>query len=102
MHICPSSYPRSDIIDVEVQILIQACLQAEGADDAVLVVFLRRAHISLAQLKYFFQLRLPQCTRIMAADRILRDLLVLLKRELLLRGQTDVPIQACLEPPIDA
>jgi len=72
MHIGAPSDAGRHIVDVEVEILVHAGLQAEGTNDSRAVMLLRCRYIFFRQLKGLLQERLSQGGRVVAAYGVFR------------------------------
>src|SRR2546427_661417 len=70
-------------------------------DDPRSEVFLRRPHIPLGDVKHRAQAGLAQGRAVVSHDDVFRNALGLVKRQLLVRGQTHVAVERRLEAPVD-
>ena len=96
-----ASDPGGDVVDVEVQVLVDAGLQAERSDDSGLVVLLRGLHVFLGHLERLVEKGLPEGGGVVSAYGVLGDDAVLLQFHLLFGGEPDVAVEGGLEPPVD-
>ena len=95
-----ASDPGGDVVDVEVQVLVDAGLQAERSDDPGLVVLLRGLHVFLGHLERLVEKGLPEGGGVVSAYGVLGDDAVLLQFHLLFGGEPDVAVEGGLEPPV--
>ena len=80
MDISSTTNPRRYIIDIEVEIFVDAGLKAERPYDSRSKVFLSRLHILLGELKGVLQKRLPKGAGIVSTYSIFGDYLILIER----------------------
>ena len=93
---------RGDVVNGVIHVLVDASLQAEGADDARVVVLLSGVDELLTQLERGFEQGFTDRGGVVAHDGHLRDLLVSGHGHLLGSRQANVAVKGGLEAPVDA
>src|SRR5665648_906125 len=83
MHIGPAAYSRSNIINIEIQVLVHAGLEAEGPYNSRCVMLLSGFYILFSHFEDLFKEGLAKSCGVVSADRIFRGELVLGKSHLL-------------------